>query len=109
MRPRGPPAVIAVLVRAAVLALLGWVGWPMALVLLPFLAWAGLSPILGRAEIDRRGGAARGALGLIGAYLTETIQGLSELAAFQAIGRRRAAFLAQPAVYHDSRSLLLAD
>jgi ATP-binding cassette subfamily C protein CydCD len=103
------PAFVAVLVPVAVLALLAIVSWPLALVLLPFLAWAGLSPILARGEIDRRGGAARGALGSLGAHLTETIQGLAELAAFQALGRRRDAFMAQIAAYQESRAVLLAD
>ena len=35
------PAFVAVLIPAGVLALLAWVAWPLALVLLPFLAWAG--------------------------------------------------------------------
>jgi ATP-binding cassette subfamily C protein CydCD len=103
------PAFVAVLVPLSVLTLLAVVCWPLALVLLPFLGWAGLSPILARAEIDRRGGAARGALGQLGAHLTETIQGLGELQAFQALGRRRAAFLARVAAYQENRAVLLAD
>jgi ATP-binding cassette subfamily C protein CydCD len=103
------PACVAVVVPASVLALLAIVSWPLALVLLPFLGWAGLSPILARAEIDRRGGAARAALGQLGAHLTETIQGLGELAAFQALGRRRAAFLGQIAAYQAHRAVLLDD
>jgi ATP-binding cassette subfamily C protein CydCD len=103
------PAFVAVLVPLSVLTLLAVVCWPLALVLLPFLGWAGLSPILARAEIDRRGGAARGALGQLGAHLTETIQGLGELQAFQALGRRRAAFLAQIEAYQENRGVLLAD
>jgi ATP-binding cassette subfamily C protein CydCD len=45
----------------------------------------------------------------LGAHLTETIQGLAELSAFQAVGRRRAAFLAQIATYQENRAVLLAD
>ena len=37
--------------------------------------------------IDRLGAEARDALGLLGAYVTETIQGLNDLVAFQAVGR----------------------
>ena len=103
------PAFVAVLIPAGVLALLGWFAWPLALVLLPFLAWAGLAPVFARGDIDRVGSAARGALGLLGAHLTETIQGLAELAAFQAIGRRRAAFLADIAAYQKKRLALLDD
>jgi ATP-binding cassette subfamily B protein len=87
------PAFVAVLIPAGVLALLAWAAWPLALVLLPFLAWAGLTPVFARSKIDRLGSQARAALGQLGAHLTETIQGLAELAAFQATGRRREVFL----------------
>ncbi|HUN52251.1 MAG TPA: ABC transporter ATP-binding protein, partial [Candidatus Sulfotelmatobacter sp.] len=103
------PAFVAVLIPAAVLALLVEVAWPLAAALLPFLAWAGLAPIFARREIDRLGGEARGALGQIGAHLTETIQGLAELVAFQAVGRRRAVFLADIAAYQAKRLALLHD
>jgi ATP-binding cassette subfamily B protein len=55
------PAFVAVLIPAGVLALLASVAWPLALVLLPFLAWAGLAPLFARGDIDRLGSAARGA------------------------------------------------
>ncbi len=103
------PAFVAVLIPATVLGLLAWVAWPLALVLLPFLGWAGLHPIFVRREIDRLGGEARSALGLLSAHLTETIQGLAELTAFQAIGRRRAVFLADIAAYQKHRLALLSD
>jgi ATP-binding cassette, subfamily B, bacterial len=103
------PAFVAALVPAGALVLLGCVAWPLALVLLPFLAWAGLVPVFARGEIDRLGSEARGALGQLGAHLTETIQGLAELAAFQAIGQRRAAFLADIAAYQAKRLALLTD
>ena len=93
------PAFVAVLIPAGVLALLAWIAWPLAVVLLPFLAWAGLMPVFARRKIDTLAGQARGALGQLGAHLTETIQGLAELAAFQALGRRRAAFLGDIAAY----------
>jgi ATP-binding cassette subfamily B protein len=103
------PAFVAVLIPTGVLAVLAWIAWPLALILLPFLAWAGLAPVFARGEIDRLGSEARGALGRIGAHLTETIQGLAELAAFQAIGRRRAVFLADIAAYQSKRRALLYD
>jgi len=103
------PAFVAVLIPSGVLALLAWVAWPLAIVLLPFLAWAGLAPVFARGEVDRLGSEARGALGQIGAHLTETIQGLAELAAFQAIGRRRVVFLADIAAYQKKRRALLND
>ena len=103
------PAFVAVLIPAGVLALLAAIAWPLAVVLLPFLAWAGLVPVFARREIDRLAGQARAALGQIGAHLTETIQGLAELAAFQAVGRRRTVFLADIAAYQTKRRALLND
>ncbi|MCW3582442.1 ABC transporter ATP-binding protein [Burkholderia cenocepacia] len=103
------PAFVAVLVPAGVLVLLASVAWPLALVLLPFLLWAGLAPVLARRDVDRLGTGAREALGQLGAHLTETIQGLAELTAFQAIGRRRAAFVAEVDAYRRQRAKLLDD
>ncbi|WP_028225094.1 thiol reductant ABC exporter subunit CydC [Paraburkholderia ferrariae] len=103
------PAFVAVLVPAGVLVLLASVAWPLALVLLPFLLWAGLAPVLARRDIDRLGSEAREALAQLGAHLTETIQGLAELTAFQAIARRRAAFVADIEACRQRRALLLDD
>lgn len=103
------PAFVAVLIPASVLVVLSVVAWPLALVLLPFLAWASLAPVFARSKIDRLGGQARAALGQLGAHLTETIQGLAELAAFQATDRRRAVFLSDTAAYQEDRSALLDD
>jgi len=103
------PAFVAVLIPASVLVLLACIAWPLALVLVPFLAWAGFAPVFARADIDRLGGQARGALGQLGAHVTETIQGLAELAAFQATGRRRTVFQADVAAYQEKRLALLGD
>jgi ATP-binding cassette subfamily C protein CydCD len=103
------PAVVALVIPASVLALLASVAWPLALVLLPFLAWAGLAPVFARSKIDHLAGRARGTLGLLSGHLTETIQGLAELAAFGAIGRRRDVFLADTAAYQRDRSALMDD
>ena len=103
------PAFVAVLVPGAVLALLAWVGWPLVVVLLPFLAYGALSPILGRRRIDRMGSEARAALGQLGAHVTESIQGLSDLVAFQATGARRAAFMELVRGYQRTRLILLHD
>ena len=103
------PAVVALVIPASVLAVLAVIAWPLAVVLLPFLAFAGLAPVFARGKIDRLAGRARGTLGLLGAHLTETIQGLAELAAFGAIGRRRDVFLADTAAYQQDRSALLDD
>ena len=86
------PAVVAVIVPAAVLATLVVFAWPVALVLLPFLLFAALAPVLLRRRIDRLGAAAREALGVLNAHVADSIQGLAELTAFQALGRRRDEF-----------------
>ena len=103
------PAIVAVLVPVSVLAAMGWIAWPLALVLAPFLLYAGASPVRGRQRIDRLGSAARGALGNMGAYATETIQGLAELVMFGATDRRRDGFMAAVRTYQGLRLSLLAD
>jgi len=103
------PAIVAVLVPVAVLIALLVIAWPLALVLAPFLLHAGLSPFRGRQRIDALGSAARGALGALSAYVAETIQGLSELAAFNATARRAAGFIAAVRRYQTTRLTLLAD
>jgi ATP-binding cassette subfamily C protein CydCD len=103
------PAIVAVLVPVAVLAAMAWMAWPLALVLAPFLLYAGASPVFGRQRIDRLGSAAREALGLIGAYATETIQGLAELVMFGAAHRRRDGFVTAVREYQGLRLALLAD
>ena len=103
------PAVVAVLVPTTVLLVLALVAWPLALVLLPFLAFAALSPLLGRARIDRLGAEARGALGGLGAHVTETIQGLGDLLAFRAVPARREGFLGLVATYQRHRLALQED
>jgi ATP-binding cassette subfamily C protein CydCD len=103
------PAIVAVLVPVAVIVTLAWFAWPLALVLAPFLLYAGASPVLGRQRIDRLGSAARESLGAIGAYATETIQGLAELVMFGAAGRRRDGFMAAVRAYQDLRLTLQDD
>jgi ATP-binding cassette, subfamily B, bacterial len=103
------PAFVAVLVPAAVLAILAMAAWPLALALLPFLAYAALTPVLGRQRIDQLGSRARAALGELGAHVTETIQGLSDLTAFHATARRRDAFMTLVRRYQETRLSLLDD
>ena len=103
------PALVAILVPSAVLASLAVIAWPIALALLPFVLYAGLAPVVMRRRIDRLGGEAREALGLLSAYVTETIQGLSDLLAFQAVGRRRNGFMETVRGYQRVRLQLLSD
>jgi ATP-binding cassette subfamily C protein CydCD len=81
------PALVAILVPAAVLAILAAFGPPLALVLVPFLVYTALVPIVGRARIDRLGSRAREASGDLNAHVVDTVQGLGEILAY---GRVRA-------------------
>ena len=103
------PAFVAVLIPGAVLVTLAVIAWPLALALLPFLAYAAGSPVLGRRRIDRLASTARRALGELGAHATETIQGLAELIAFEATTRRRDEFMAYVRRYQAMRLALLHD
>jgi|HubBroStandDraft_4_1064222.scaffolds.fasta_scaffold01120_5 ATP-binding cassette subfamily C protein CydCD len=103
------PALVAILVPSTVLLTLAFVAWPIALVILPFILYAALAPWVLRTKIDRLGALARDRLGLLAGYVTETIQGLSDLVAFQAVGRRRAGFMAAVADYQEVRLRLLGD
>ncbi len=103
------PAFVALLIPGAVLVTLLVIAWPLALALLPFLAYAAASPVLGRRRIDRLASAARGALGELGAHATETIQGLAELMAFEATTRRRDDFMVLTRRYQTMRLALLRD
>ncbi len=103
------PAIVAFLVPAAVLIALLVIAWPLAIALAPFLLYAAASPMRGRQRIDALGSAARGALGGLGAYVSETIQGMGELVAFNAAGRRRDGFMDAVRQYQATRLKLLAD
>ncbi len=103
------PAFVAILIPCAVMIWLGLASWLLALALLPFLAYAGLAPVFHRRHVDAAASRARAALGRIGAHVTETIQGLAELLAFGATGRRRAEFLGLLREYQGLRIGLLDD
>jgi len=103
------PALVAILVPSTVLVALTLVAWPIAMALLPFVLFAGLAPVLMRARIDRLGADARDTLGLLGAYVTETIQGLADLFAFQAMDGRRRGFMDLVRGYQRIRLELLRD
>ncbi len=103
------PAIVAFLVPAAVLIALLVLAWPLAIALAPFLLYAAASPMRGRQRIDALGSAARGALGGLGAYVSETIQGMGELVAFNAAGRRRDGFMEAVRQYQATRLRLLED
>ena len=97
------PALVAVLVPAAVMATLVIYGWPTAVALAPFIALVGLSPFLLRKRLDRLGGRAREMLGLLNAHAVDTIQGLTELLAFRQESARRRVFLGFVRDHHRVR------
>ncbi|MYE24305.1 MAG: ABC transporter ATP-binding protein, partial [Gammaproteobacteria bacterium] len=89
------PFFVAVLVPTAVLGTLAWFGWPMALALAPFLVLVAASPVLARRRIDSLGSRAREAFGDMNAHAVDTIQGLSEVLAFQRTKTRGEEFVAR--------------
>jgi len=103
------PAFVAILVPAGVLATLAVFGWPLALVLLPFLAYAGLTPVLARARIDRLGSRAREVAGDLNAHAVDTVQGLAEVVAFQRVRSRGEEFAARAGDYLAVRLPYLRD
>jgi len=103
------PALVAILVPATVLVTLFYIAWPIALAILPFILYAALAPWLLRTKLDWLGAQARDRLGLLSGYVTETIQGLSDLVAFQAVERRRAGFMQAVSDYQTVRLRLLHD
>jgi ATP-binding cassette subfamily C protein CydCD len=103
------PAGVAVLVPTAVLATVAVYGWPMAMVLVPWLVYAGLSPILGRRRIDRLGARAREASGELNAHAVDTVQGLAEILAFQQVRPRGAELAARAEAYVRARMPFLRD
>jgi ATP-binding cassette subfamily C protein CydCD len=103
------PGLVAVLVPAVVLATLAVFGWPMAVAVMPFLAYAGLSPVLGRARIDRLSARAREASGELNAHAVDSVQGLAEIVAFQQEARRGLALTARATAYAEARMPFLAD
>ena len=103
------PGLVAVLVPAVVLATLAIFGWPLALAVLPFLAYAALSPVLGRARIDRLSARAREASGELNAHTVDSVQGLGEIVAFQQETQRGEALAARAMAYAGARMPFLAD
>jgi ATP-binding cassette, subfamily B, bacterial len=103
------PGLVAVLVPAVVLGTLAVFGWPMALAVLPFLAYAGLSPVLGRARIDRLSARAREASGELNAHTVDSVQGLAEIVAFQQETHRGQALSERALAYAGARMPFLAD
>ncbi len=78
------PAMVAFIVPAAVLTVLVFVSWPLALVLAPFLLVAALSPFYEQRRLEALGGEMRDRLGDMNAHVVDGIQGMREIVAFGA-------------------------
>jgi ATP-binding cassette subfamily C protein CydCD len=103
------PAFVAVLIPAGVLATLLAFGWPLALAVLPFLAYVGLSPLFARSRVDHLGSRAREAAGEMNAHAVDTVQGLGEIVAFERERARGAAFAERARAYVEARTPYLED
>ena len=84
-------------------------GWPLAIALLPFLAYAALSPVLARRRIDQLGAQTRSAAGELNAHAVDVVQGLSEIIAYQQVPQRRNAFIAKTREFIQLRIPFLQD
>src|SRR5205823_9243401 len=74
-----------------------------------FLVYAAVSPVLGRARIDRLGARARAIAGDLNAHAVDSIQGLTEIIAFQHVRARGEEFAAKARDYLYARMPFLRD
>jgi ATP-binding cassette subfamily C protein CydCD len=103
------PALVAVLLPAAVLVTLAAFAPPLALVLVPFLLYTALLPVLGRARIDQLSSRAREASGDLNAHVVDTVQGLGEIVAYGRVRAWGEALAAKARRFHDLRLPFLRD
>src|SRR6266545_2993167 len=103
------PAFVAVLVPAAVLVALGAYNAALVLVLVPFLLYTALVPVLGRGRIDRLGSRAREASGDLNAHVVDTVQGLAEIVAYRQVNAWGEALGAKARRYYELRLPFLRD
>ena len=97
------PALVAVLVPAAVIATLLAFDWRLAAALAPFLALVALSPFVLRRRVDRFASRAREALAELNAHAVDTVQGLVEILAFEQAVPRKQVFLELVRRHHRVR------
>jgi ATP-binding cassette subfamily B protein len=103
------PAAVGIAVPAGVLIALGWMNPLLALVLAPFLIAAAASPALSRRRVDALGSEMRMSLGRLNAHVTDTVQGLAEVVAFQREDDRRREVTALSDTLAKSRLAFLGD
>ena len=97
------PAFVALLVPSLVIGILVYFSWELAVALVPFLGLVALSPFLMRKRIDELGSRAREALGELNAHAVDSIQGLSEILAFQQVNARRLELIERTKNHHFVR------
>ncbi|MEM7195495.1 MAG: ABC transporter ATP-binding protein [Pseudomonadota bacterium] len=97
------PVFVAALVPTLVLVLLSNFDPLLAATLLPFLLLVVCMPVILRRRIDRLAARARQLLGTLSAHTVESIQGLSELLAYQATAHRRSQFVELIERHHRER------
>ena len=76
------PAFVAVLVPGVVLLSLGFIGWPLAATLLPFLFLVAVSPLFFQKRSGLLGAQVRETMGQLNARLVDSIQGIREVVGF---------------------------
>ena len=76
------PMIVAVLIPGGLLVALGFIAWPVAVVLAPFLVAVAVSPFFANTRIERLGNEIRVRMGDMHAYMVDSIQGLREISAF---------------------------
>ena len=97
------PALVAVLVPAAVMATLLAHGWPTAAASRALHRAGGAQPLPPAQAAGQAGRPAREILGLLNAHAVDTIQGLTELLAFRQEAARRKVFLGFVRDHHRVR------
>ena len=76
------PMIVAVLIPGGLLVALGFIAWPVAVVLAPFLVAVAVSPFFANTRIERLGNEIRVRMGDMHAYMVDSIQGMREISAF---------------------------
>ena len=97
------PAFVAIIVPSLVLVSLFLYGWQMALALIPFLLIVAGSPFFLRKRVDEMGSKAREALGEMNAFAVDSIQGLSEIIAFNCIQEKKNKLIETTDYHHRVR------
>ena len=97
------PAFVAALVPSVVIVTLLVFDWRLAAALVPFLALVALAPIFLRRRIDKLAARTREVLGDLNAQAVDSVQGLTEILAFQQAANKREEFLAGVREHHRQR------